>query len=139
MKTIAFCCFVGALMLGAQTVANVSKQLRLESPSTPGFVLLVQPDQISLAPGAIPAAPGSAARHFIGSATSPGCVAVTPPGTAPAAGPAGVFTLPAGVTSLAVYRNGLRSSTPGEYTLSGSTLTFVQPILNEAVVCDYIF
>ncbi len=71
-----------------------------------------------------------AATAVQSSPAAPGC---TPTATA------GVYKLPRSVKSVAVYRNGVRAGAPGDFTLSGDTVTLRAPIAKEAVLCDYVY
>lgn len=125
IKTLAL--LLVGFAAAAQVTTIVEQQVRLRSASTPGFVLTVAADGVSIVPQAVPA---PAAAYVIGTPETPGCVAA----------PDGTYRLPRHVSAVAVWRNGLRASTAGEFTLSGGdTVTFAAPIPDEVVLCDYTY
>lgn len=116
---------VAAGLLAAQaTRVLVNQQLQVIG-AQPGWPIVVAADGSSL----VAVAPTVAPHWVLGSPSSPGCVKQAD----------GSFLFPNPPLSIAVYRNGVRASLPGEYTITGSTLTLTSPITGEVVLCDYTY
>lgn len=117
---------LGAGLLAAQTKIFFTQQVALQ-PSPPGALLAVGPDGVSVV--TLSAPPPSQGNVVFASPASPGCAAQA----------GGIYKFPVTPTTVAVYRNGIRSALPSEYTLSGASLVFKSPIPGETVLCDYTF
>lgn len=116
-----------AAVAGAQVVTQLSMQQQLRVINgKAGQVLTVADNGQDVALVTMPT------QIVLGTAAAPGCVAA--PGDK-----AGTYRLPRMAIGVAVYRNGLRASMPGEVTISGMTLTLTPPIPGEVVLCDLTF
>lgn len=120
---------IAAAAVGAAQVAtqlSVQQQVRVTNGKA-GQLLAVGDNGQDVVLVSMPA-PG---QIVLASPAAPGCAADPTK--------AGAYRLARPVTSVAVYRNGVRASMPGEFTVTGLTLTMATPIPGEVVLCDFTF
>lgn len=120
--------FVGLLLFavsGAEVLTTIVQKQVILSGATPGQMLIVAADGIHIAAAPMPT---PAAQMIIGTPAAPGCTATAT---------AGQYQFPQPVTTVEVWRNGLKASLTGEYSVTGNTLTIADPIPGEVVLCNY--
>jgi hypothetical protein len=117
----------------AVTQLILEQQVRLSKPAAPGSFIGVAADGVSLGIVAV----GPVTSVVYGSPTNPGCVAEEQVD--------GKFSgtyrfAAAKIESAAVFRNGVRLSRVGEYTLDITTGTLKIPgaAITDPVLCDYV-
>jgi hypothetical protein len=122
--------YIIVLVLAGASVAQITQstfeQVRLSKAATPGSLLMVGADGVSVSP----VSQDSLGLHewVVAMPSAPGCT--------PIAGSIGKYQVPQNAVAIAVYRNGYRASKPGEFTITSGVLTLAKPIPAEDVLCD---
>ncbi len=118
---LAALALVIAAIAAADVVSMVVQQQLTIQGGLPGQSLIIGPDGRSVV--SVPAK-----LVVLASPTAPGCVATSTPGR---------YVLSVAPLSVAVYRNGMRASMPGEFSISANLVTLANPMPGEVVLCDY--